>query len=228
MKRNTFLETITAIAFLVFLGIFLYYAFYPFKITTLNSIGIDRPEYCRGEWVKVNLDFQKHMDIQAEIKWYIVDGVVYQLDSPGISRPAGQNIITVSKQVPHSILPGVYNLRLEMKYLVHPLHNPIVDSWNTPKFVVKEDKDCPASEELELGEPDGTPLPADRLIPSSPEPEIILYPVQAQEQLEVENHQDNTIVVPDRSEEPKGEPQTPVPPTSEPVKGLIDKVLDIL
>lgn len=228
MKKNTLLETITAITFFTFIGVFLYYAFYPFKVTTLNSIGIDKAEYCRGEWVKIDIDFQKHMDIQAEIKWYIVDGIVYQLDSPGISRPAGQNIITVSKQVPHSILPGVYNMRIEMKYMVHPLHNPIITSWNTPKFIVKEDKDCPTEEELELGEPDGIPVPADRLIPESPEPEIILYPVQANEMPSIENNQENTIITPERHEDPKGEPQTPVPPSNEPVKGFIDRVLNIL
>ena len=63
MKKNTFLETTTAIAFFTLMGIFLYYSFYPFRVTTLNSIGIDKAEYCRGEWVKVSMDFQKHMNI---------------------------------------------------------------------------------------------------------------------------------------------------------------------
>lgn len=154
MRRNTYLEITTAITFIVFVGVILYYSFYPFKVTTLNSIGIDSAEYCRGEWVQVELDFVKHMDIQATITWYIVDGIVYELESPGISRPIGDNHLVVSKQVPHSILPGKYNMRIEAIYEVHPLHKQIVNIWNTPTFTVLGAEDCPDNPSENLSFPD--------------------------------------------------------------------------
>lgn len=224
MKKNTSLETMTALAFFLFLGVLSYYAFYPFRITTLHSMGIDKPEYCRGEWVRVEMDFEKHMDIQADIKWYIVDGIVYQLDSPGISRPEGQNKVTVSKQVPHSVLPGEYNLRIEMEYNVHPLRSPIITSWDTPKFTVLDESDCPKKDELELGEPDPNapkptpdPSPTPMLLP-------VLYPVHAEGNSQI---QEQNIVVPDRSTDPQGEPQTPVPPQTE-KPSLLDRIKKII
>lgn len=136
MRRNTMLEKITAIVFLIFVGVVSYYAFYPFNPVTLNSIGIDRVEYCKGDWAEVELNFTKHMDVQAEVQWYIVDGIIYQLDSPGISRPLGNNNIVVTKQIPISLLPGEYNLRVELVYRIYPFHQPIVVAWDTPKFNV--------------------------------------------------------------------------------------------
>jgi len=143
MRSNTMLEKLTAIAAITFIGVFFYYAFYPFQVTQLNSIGIDKAAYCRGEWVQIEIDFTKYVDIQAEVQWFIVDGIVYQLDSPGITRPVGENKIIVSKQVPQSILPGRYNMRVEMEYKVHPLHGPIVNVWDTPKFEVMGNANCP-------------------------------------------------------------------------------------
>lgn len=140
-RRNTPLEILTAGVFIVFVSLILYFAFWPFKVTTLNTISIDNTEYCRGDWVKIEMDFQKHMDVQAEVKWFIVDGVIFELDSPGVSRPQGDNHIIVEKQVPASIVPGTYHMRVEMTYRVHPLHKPITTSWNTPTFTVL-DKDC--------------------------------------------------------------------------------------
>lgn len=230
MRRNTLLETLTAIAFLGFMGVFMYYAFYPFSVTTLNSIAIDKAEYCRGEWVNVEMDFIKHIDAQAEIKWFIVDGVVYQLDSPGVTRPAGQNIITVAKQVPHSILPGDYNLRIEMEYKIHPLHNPITTTWNTPKFKVVDEPRCDNVDEtytpiLPTPEPETKPQP-------SPQPYPELYPAFAEGSPTPQTgsntqYQEQVIVVPDGGGEPQPEPQTPLPPedSEDQNQGLIREVL---
>lgn len=130
------LEKLTAIVFLVFVSMVSYYAFYPFNPVTLNYVEIDKAQYCKGEYVEITLDFVKHMDIQAEVQWYIVDGIIYQLDSPGISRPVGDNHVVILKQVPISLLPGMYNLRTELTYRVHPFHQPITVAWDTPKFEV--------------------------------------------------------------------------------------------
>lgn len=161
MRSNTILEKITGVVFLIFVGVLLYYSFYPFKITQLNSIGIDKAEYCRGEYIQIEMDFQKNMNVEAKVTWYIVDGIVYELDSPGISRPVGENHIIVSKQIPHSILPGRYNLRVTQKYNVHPLHKPIINTWNTPTFEVLPAEDCPNNPTENLSFPDPVNKPDD-------------------------------------------------------------------
>lgn len=162
MRKNTWLELTTAIVFLIFVGIVLYYSFYPFKITTLESIGIDNAEYCRGDWVQVELKFIKHMDVQAQIKWYIVDGIVYELESPGVSRLPGDNHLLILKQIPYSILPGRYSLRMEATYLIHPLHKPIVNTWNTPTFEVLDASKCPSNPDENLSFPDPINKPEDQ------------------------------------------------------------------
>lgn len=135
---NTRLERTTAIAFMVFIGVYLFFSFYPFRTVTLHSFELDKTTYKKGEYVQVSLKFDKHINTKAKVQWYIVDGIVYQLDSPGISRPKGKNEVEVKKQVPESILPGKYHLRVEMEYNIHPLHQPINVSWNSPEFEVIE------------------------------------------------------------------------------------------
>jgi len=134
--KNTMLERITAIVFLIFVSVVIYYSFYPFDPVTLNSISIDKKTYCKGEWARVEMDFTKNMNTQAKVNWFIVDGIIYQLDSPGISRPVGDNNVIVSKQIPVSLLPGKYNLRVELEYDIHPFHPLINVAWDTPKFEV--------------------------------------------------------------------------------------------
>ena len=143
MQRKPFLETLTVLVFFLFVGIILYYSFYPFKVTTLKSISIDKEEYCRGDWINVHIEFIKHMDIQAKVTWYVVDGIVFQLESPGVTRPEGDNQLDTSKQVPMSLLPGKYHLRVEMEYNVHPLHKPIINIWNTKTFTIMPSDKCP-------------------------------------------------------------------------------------
>lgn len=154
MRKNTLLEIITAITFLVFVGIYFYYSFYPFKVITLNAITIDKAEYCRGEWVKIELNFIKHMDVQAEVKWYIVDGTVLELESPGVSREVGNNDLHIYKQIPYSILPGNYNLRAKITHKINSLREPVVNTWNTPKFLVLDASECPNNPDRNLSFPD--------------------------------------------------------------------------
>lgn len=225
MRKNTWLETVTGIVFLIFVGVILYYSFYPFKVTTLNSIGINAAEYCRGDWVEIEMKFQKHMDIEAKVVWFIVDGIVYQLDSPGISRPAGENHIVVSKQVPHSILPGRYNMRVVQTYQVHPLHKEIVNTWNTPTFEVLGDDKCDKiteepsdadSQERPVINEFSKPLPGVNTTPDK-----VIAPAAGNSAQPVQ--QNNTYV-----QEQRGEPQTTVHEEKKPIKDLIDKVKGLL
>lgn len=216
MRKNTILETVTAIVFFIFVATILYYSFYPFKITTLNSIGIDKAEYCRGEWVQVELDFTKHMDIQADIVWYIVDGVVYELESPGINRAAGDNHIIVSKQIPYSILPGKYNLRIEATYQVHPLHKPIVNTWNTPKFEVLEASKCPSNPDENLSFPDPINRPLIEQPKATPRVEV------QQRSIQPDVTQSTTIIT-----EQKDEPQVfTSEPESNPIRDLVQSIVE--
>jgi len=223
MRKNTILETLTAVTFLIFVVVILYYSFYPFKVTTLNSIGIDAAEYCRGDWVKVELDFVKHMDIQAKITWYIVDGIVYELESPGINREIGDNHLVVSKQIPYSILPGKYNMRIEAVYQVHPLHKPIVNTWNTPKFDVLDASECPSDPEENLSFPDPINRPVieqpkvqpqgSSMINNSTQPEVI---------------QSTTIITEQQDEPQVTEPESSPTPIRSLINGIIKPVQGLL
>jgi len=218
MRKNTYLETLTAIVFIIFVGIILYYSFYPFKVTTLNSIGIDSAEYCRGEWVQIELNFTKHMDIQAQIKWYIVDGIVYELESPGVSRPIGENFLVIAKQVPYSILPGKYNMRIEATYQVHPLHKTIINTWNTPTFTVLDAKDCDETPERNQSFPDPVNKPDD--IPSQ-------RSIDEQTSIQINNPETlypTTVII-----EHEDEPQVFTPePEKSTIKDILERVKGLL
>jgi hypothetical protein len=224
MRKNTWLETITAITFLIFVGVIIFYSSYPFKVTTLESIGIDSDKYCRGDIVSVEMKFQKHLDVSPDsITWYIVDGVVFELEQPGTARPKGDNHVISSKQIPHSILPGKYKMRVVTEYTVHPLHPIIKNTWDTPIFEVLGNEDCPENQE---DEPSNTqqsapnrpvinesskPTTGSNTTPSTPNAGQSAQPVQV--------HQEQV-------QEQRGEPQTFTPehpPT--PVRDLLETVL---
>ena len=132
----------------------MYYSFYPFKIVTLNHFRVDKEEYCRGEYVQIDIDFTKYRNVKSEINWYIVDGIVFKLESPGITRPTGDNKLKRIKQIPHSILPGEYSLRVQATYYIHPLREPVVVEWDSPRFKVLDAEFCPSDPQKPLGFPD--------------------------------------------------------------------------
>lgn len=218
MRRNTLLETLTAISFLVFVGIVLYYSFYPFKVTTLNSIGIDNAEYCRGDWVQVEMSFIKHMDVQAKVTWYIVDGIIYELASPGINRPEGDNHIIVSKQIPHSILPGKYNLRVVQEYDIHPFHKPIINTWNTPIFEVLGEDKCPGDKE----ETSNFPNPVSRPVVTQATPTPDMQSTAQSPGAYVQPVDQTTTIITEQSE-PRPQVATPAPEKN-PIKDLLETV----
>jgi hypothetical protein len=155
------------------------------------------------------------MDIQANIKWYIVDGIVYELDSPGISRPEGENHVVVSKQVPYSILPGKYNMRIEATYQVHPLHKEIINTWNTPTFTVLDADECPLvpDENQSFSDPINRPIdtPSQRSVEEKSSVETI----------NPGTSHSTTVVTEQRSE-----PQVSTPePEKTPIKDLIEGVV---
>lgn len=225
MRKNTYLETITAITFLIFVGVILFYSFYPFKVTTLESIGINASQYCRGDFVEVEMKFQKHMDIPAEITWYIVDGVVYELEAPGTARPKGDNHVIATKMVPYSILPGKYKMRVITKYNVHPLHPEIINTWDTPTFDVLGEEDCGETPQ-EDAQDEFLNRPAvnqysNPTTGSNTTPEVPITPQAGQSAQPTESTQQVEVYV----QEQRGEPQVENHKPETPVRDLIHDIL---
>lgn len=124
---------------LLLIGLILYFTLYPFQPYTFHYMKTDKISYCRGEKVTITISFRKNMNVQPSIKWFIVDGTVLPLDDiEVITLPLGENKVLSYKKVPESILTGMYRFRLEQAPIVHPLHSPILYTWNTNEFEVKD------------------------------------------------------------------------------------------
>lgn len=207
MRNNTMLEKLTAIAFLLLVGVLSFYAFYPFKPVELRSFAINKDTYCLGEFAEVTIEFTKNIDAKAEIEWYIVDGIIFQLDSPGISRPVGENVSYSTKQIPLSLNPGKYRFRIEIYHDIHPTRQPIHTTWESPWFEVI---DCGSVEPNDPEKPKAQ---------SSESP--VLTPQVSQEQQQV--------IVPTEGAHRESQSQTPAGETPEdptPIKDIVDSVLD--
>jgi len=131
------LEKMTVFLFALFIGVLLYFMLYPFNPATLKSFKTEKTLYKRGEEAIIELKFNKHMNVTPKTKWSIVDGVVYELNTPGQARPTGQQTTYTSKTIPLSIMPGKYHFRVELEYNVHPLHQIIYYVWNSNDFTVE-------------------------------------------------------------------------------------------
>lgn len=135
-KLNYYLATLVLIlasAFVLHMG---YMATFPFEPVTLHSISIDKDKVKVGECLNVRLIFTKNMSVNPISKWYLIDGIVYQLPMNATNRGLGNNDITRCVQIPQ-VTPGAYKVKIDLEYNVHLFHTPILYSWETPEFEVK-------------------------------------------------------------------------------------------
>lgn len=110
MSYFTLIITSALIAYLFYL------TFYPIKVVELHSFTVDNLRVKRGGTINYSLDFEKFRPYKPDVKYYLVDGIVVQLEEYGSFQEVGKHHLVRTKTIPTTILPGTYKLRIEIKY----------------------------------------------------------------------------------------------------------------
>lgn len=100
----------------LFIAYLYYLTFYPIKVVELQKFTVDNVRVKRGGQINYTLDFTKYRPYKPEVKYYLVDGIVVQLEEYGSFQEVGNHHLVRTKTIPTTILPGTYKLRIEIKY----------------------------------------------------------------------------------------------------------------
>lgn len=138
MKKDILLTSLLIFshAILVYIA---FMTFYPFTVVELTEpITVTKSELCAGEEQGINLRFKKNYNIKPEVDWHLVNG--YTLELPGTNRnkPVGKNDPVAKQTIPTSSHEGEYFIEIDLTYDVFPLRRPIVYTWASEKFFVKD------------------------------------------------------------------------------------------
>lgn len=113
-----------------------YLSFYPFKVVQLNSFTVTTTEpIYRGGYIEYNLDFDKLLPIKPRVTYFLVDGIIVELEGTGINQVVGEQKVTRSRRIPETVNPGVYKFRIELEYPVAPWRT-INYTWISNEFTV--------------------------------------------------------------------------------------------
>lgn len=126
---------IALFSWLLFLAVFYFNLFYPFKVVTFNKFEATKPVYAQGEPICVDMDFVKHRDFKGDIRWLLVDGVAYELPAGVVNRGVGAD--TYIRCFVANVPSGVYHIRLEAEYTLLKNLRRILVEQETDKFIIE-------------------------------------------------------------------------------------------
>ena len=141
-KIDSILFPLTGVLIIVFIIMVMVSLFYPFKPIELHKqITIVQEVIVAGEYVDIEFDLEKTMDIKPTVTWYLVDGFVQELAVSAIRRPTGEQEFDSRKQIPAQTPAGTYHIRIEASYPINILRT-VHYSWDTNDFeVVRPESD---------------------------------------------------------------------------------------
>lgn len=113
-----------------------YFTVAPIKTTTLHAFKILTPEVRRGERLEYFLAYTKIGNFPAKVRYFLIDGLTYELPSSNLKRPLGYNENTYMKDVPFGVYPGNYRLQINIEYKILPWRTEYLE-WLSPTFLVK-------------------------------------------------------------------------------------------
>lgn len=114
----------------------LYLTYYPIKVLELVKFETAQKVVKRGETLAYELDFKKYKPYRAEIKYFLVDGIIIRLEDGGTYRNPGEHEVKNERVIPATILPGIYRYRIEIRYVLLPWRD-ILYTWESNEFQVK-------------------------------------------------------------------------------------------
>lgn len=156
------IEQVTSGAILALIGYAAYLLFYPFHVVTLNKpVVVEETKVYPGDFITVDLDFTKHMDIAPETKWILVcNSATYTLTNTGRNLQAGDYKNKVKKQIPPEAFPDVCNIEIHLSYMIHPVRSPKIYIWESSSFEVVSREATQSAQPTVINvqvEPEGNP-----------------------------------------------------------------------
>ncbi len=136
-KKMITLEWATFVSALLFMSMVAFYLFYPFQPVQLltDPIPVVNKQVKAGETVTLKINFDKRMNINPQITYYLVDGFVLELSQASVSRAIGQNAVTREILIPQTSTKGMRKIRIELDYKINILRT-VHYSWDSEEFEV--------------------------------------------------------------------------------------------
>lgn len=123
MKHRLFyligtLSIMMAISLMTYIG---FYLFYPFNVVEFQTIPFKVTKSCiaPGDSQGLILDFEKHIDADPKVKFFLIDGYVKELSSAGVRRPVGNQKFITEKTIPADTFPGEYFIQIDLTYEIN-------------------------------------------------------------------------------------------------------------
>ena len=114
----------------------LYLTYFPFKVVELIKFETAKKVVKRGETLQYVLDFKKNYNFIAQVKYFLVDGIIVSMEDGSTHRSIGSFTVKNEKVIPTTILPGNYKMRIEMTYKIS-LWRDLVYVWESNYFRVE-------------------------------------------------------------------------------------------
>lgn len=125
----------TIIMLTILAGYLLYLSFYPFEIVKLKKFEILDTQIKRGELLRYELDFVKKKNFTSNVKYFLVDGIIIQLEDYGTQRSVGKHETLNARVVPTTVGRGVYKMRIEITYKITAWRE-VVYVWDSNTFTI--------------------------------------------------------------------------------------------
>jgi hypothetical protein len=124
------------------LAIIGFWAFFPYKIIDFNNLPypVENKVVKQGGQLKYTVDYCKYTEgMPAEVKREFIDGLVFESSDVRANVTLGCNSVVVPLNVPLSLPPGKYKLRLTVTYHPNPIREVIFINESEEFVVVRND-----------------------------------------------------------------------------------------
>lgn len=138
MKALQYLSWITIASALSLVFIIIYWLIYPYNPATFNKLPhkVDKKIVQGGDFIILNIDVCKNMDVVPEISRVFVDGVIYQIPTYTTTNDEkGCRVRRVQIYVPKGLPPSTYKISSTFRFRVNPIR--IIEMYtDSEKFEV--------------------------------------------------------------------------------------------
>jgi hypothetical protein len=142
----------TILLTLVLLSVVLFWMFYPYNVIESSPkpykiVESGKTAY-QGGVLSYEYDYTKFIDAPVTVRKQFVDGIIFECPSLFTYKPLGTGHVHAQIEIPETLPPGHYSLRIIATYKVNPIREIVVENSTEPFTVIELHKD--AEEDLKL------------------------------------------------------------------------------
>ena len=123
----------------VFLAVVLFWQFYPYHVIDsrpkpYNIVEPGKTVY-QGGVLSYEYDYEKFLDTPVTVRKQFVDGIIFEAPSIFTYKPVGEGHVHAQIEIPETLPPGTYHLRITATYKVNPIRSITIEN-STEEFTV--------------------------------------------------------------------------------------------